>query len=43
MNKEQSAGSKTRPALLAYLCAIAVLFGSLSTVAFGEQPDDILS
>src|SRR3984957_9785257 len=43
MNKEQSVRSKTRPALLAYLCAIAVLFGSLSTVAFGEQPDDILS
>jgi protein-disulfide isomerase len=43
MNKEQSARSKTRSAPLAYLCAIAVLFGSLSTVAFGEQPDDILS
>src|SRR5580692_8294897 len=43
MNKELSVRSRKRPALLAYLCAIAVLFGSLSTVAFGEQPDDILS
>ena len=28
---------------VAYLCAIAVAFVSLSAVAFGEQPDDILS
>jgi protein-disulfide isomerase len=43
MNREQPVRSRKRPALLGYVCAIAVLFGSLSTVAFGEQPGDILS
>jgi protein-disulfide isomerase len=43
MKTEQSAQSRNKPTLLAYLCAIAVLFGSLSAVAFGEQPGDILS
>src|ERR1700761_4347618 len=34
--------SRTRPMSLAALCAMAIAFGSLSAVAFGEQPDDIL-
>jgi len=43
MNREQPVRSRKQFALLAYVCAIAVLFGSLSTLAFGEQPGDILS
>jgi protein-disulfide isomerase len=40
---EQFSKSRKRPAALAYLCAIAVAVVSLSAVAFGEQPSDILS
>ncbi len=43
MNAEQIAVGRKRGFLLACVCAIAVAFGSLSAVAFGEQPDDILS
>jgi len=43
MNREKPVRSRKRPALLGYVCAIAVLFCSLSAVAFGEQPGDILS
>ena len=43
MRTEQTAGSRKRLSLLAYLCAIAVAFVALSAVAFGEQSDDILS
>lgn len=43
MNKEQFVRSRKQPALLAYVCAIVILFGSLSAVAFGGQPGDILS
>jgi protein-disulfide isomerase len=43
MNREQSVRSRKQLALLAYVCAIAVLFGSLSAVAFGGQPGNILS
>jgi protein-disulfide isomerase len=34
---------RAQPALLAYFCAVAVAFVALSAVAFGQQPDDILS
>jgi protein-disulfide isomerase len=40
---EQFAGSRKRRASRAYLCAVAVAVVSLSAVALGEQPDDILS
>jgi protein-disulfide isomerase len=43
MKPEQFAEIRKRPALLATLCAVAVAIVSLSAVAFGEQPDDILS
>lgn len=43
MKTEQSAGWRKQPALLAFLCAVAVVCVSLSAAAFGEQPDDILS
>jgi protein-disulfide isomerase len=43
MKSEQFAEIRKRPALLATLCAVAVAVVSLSAVAFGEQPDDILS
>jgi protein-disulfide isomerase len=43
MSTEQTTVSRKRLSLLACLCAIAVAFVSLSAVAFGEQPDDILS
>jgi protein-disulfide isomerase len=43
MRIEQTAGSRKRLSLLAYLCAVAVAFVALSAVAFGEQSDDILS
>jgi protein-disulfide isomerase len=43
MSAEQTAASRRRASWLAYICAIAVSFGSLSTVTFAEQPDDILS
>ena len=40
---EQSAGSRKRPAFLAYLCVAAVTLAALSTAAIGQQPDDLLS
>jgi protein-disulfide isomerase len=43
MKSELFAGICRRAALLATLCAVAVVVVSLSAVAFGEQPDDILS
>ena len=43
MRIEQTTVSRKRRSLLACLCAIAVAFVSLSAVAFGAQPDDILS
>lgn len=43
MKPEQFAGNRKRRASLATLCAIAVALVALSAVAFGEQPDDILS
>ena len=43
MNAEQIAVTGRRASVLAYVCAIAVAFGSFSAVAFGEQPDHILS
>jgi protein-disulfide isomerase len=43
MNAVQIAVKGNRASVLAYVCAIAVAFGSFSAVAFGEQPDDVLS
>ena len=43
MSAQQIAASRTRASLLAYVCAVAMAFASLSAVAFGEQPDDLLS
>jgi protein-disulfide isomerase len=43
MNAVQIAVKGKRASVLAYICAIAVAFGSFSAVAFGEQPDDVLS
>jgi protein-disulfide isomerase len=43
MNAVQIAVKGKRASVLAYVCAIAVAFGSFSAVAFGEQPDDVLS
>jgi len=43
MKKKQSARSRMPPALLAYLCAIAVAFVSLSAIALGDPAIDILS
>jgi len=43
MSAEQIADCRKQRSILAYVCAIAVAFGSLSAVAFGEQPGDILS
>ncbi len=43
MTREPSAGRRKQPALAAFLCAVAVACVSLSAVALGEQPDDILS
>ncbi len=43
MTTEQSAGRQKQPALLAFICAVAVACVSLSAAALGEQPDDILS
>jgi protein-disulfide isomerase len=43
MSAEQIAVSRKQGSLLAYVCAIGVAFGSLSAVAFGQQPDDLLS
>lgn len=43
MKAEQFAGNGKRSALLASLCAVAVAVVSLSAVALGQQPDDILS
>ena len=43
MSPQHIAASRKRASLLAYVCAIAIAFVSLSAVAFGEQPDDILS
>src|SRR5271167_3773643 len=40
---EQAAGSRNRPSFAAYLCAAAVVLGSLSTAALAQQSDDILS
>jgi protein-disulfide isomerase len=40
MKSEQFAVNRKRPALLAFLCAIAIAAVSLSAVAFGGQPDD---
>src|SRR5579863_6167357 len=43
MNAVQNVVSRKHASLLAYVCAIAMAFAALSAVAFGEQPDDILS
>ena len=43
MKPEQFAGNRKRPALLAYLCAVAFAVVALSADALGEQPSDILS
>jgi protein-disulfide isomerase len=43
MRTEHAVGSRKRLSFLASLCAIAIALVSLSAVAFGEQPDDILS
>src|SRR5580704_18883750 len=43
MKAEQFAGKRARAALLVTLCAVAVAVVSLSAVALGEQPDDVLS
>ena len=43
MSPQHIPASRTRASLLAYVCAIAIAFVSLSAVAFGEQPDDLLS
>jgi len=40
MKSEQYAGSRSGPALLAFLCALAVACVLPATVALGEQPDD---
>jgi protein-disulfide isomerase len=40
MTKEQSAASQNRPALLAFLCALAVACVLPATVTLGGQPDD---
>src|SRR5579863_5486912 len=43
MSAHQIAASRKRASLLAYVCAVAMAVVSLSAVAFGDQPDDILS
>jgi protein-disulfide isomerase len=43
MTREPSAGRRKQPALAAFICAVAVVCVSLSAVALGEQPGDILS
>jgi protein-disulfide isomerase len=43
MKPQQFVGNRKRPALLAYLCAVAVAVVALSAAALGEQPADILS
>jgi protein-disulfide isomerase len=43
MKTQQTAGRRGRLALLASLCAIGIALASLSAVAFGQQPDDLLS
>ena len=43
MKSEQFAGNRRRPALVACLCAVAIAVVSLSAIALGEQPSDILS
>jgi protein-disulfide isomerase len=41
MRRERFFANRKRPVLLAVLCAVA--FAAFSAVAFGEQPDDVLS
>ena len=42
MDVKLTASSRKRAAWLACFCAVAIAFGALSHVAFGEQADDIL-
>jgi protein-disulfide isomerase len=43
MTSKQCAARRTQRALPAYLCAIAVAVASLSAIALGEPPADVLS
>lgn len=43
MKRERFSENRKQPVLLAVLGAVAVAFIAFSAVAFGEQPDDVLS
>jgi protein-disulfide isomerase len=43
MRRERFFGNRKQPVLFAALFVVAVAFAAFSAVAFGEQPDDVLS